>query len=318
MISLDAEQVASALEYNVLIEQLKEGFKKDLGIPKRHHHDYPNPPGTNSSTLLMMPAWETGKNLGVKIVNVTPENGQLGIPSIHGIYLYFDARTGVPLALMDSNMITIKRTAATSALASDFLSREDSTSLLIAGTGALAPEMAKAHCLVRKISKVSIWGRDYSKAERLAAGLHIDGAEIYPEKDLERGVKESDIISTVTLSKTPLIKGNWLRKGQHIDLVGSYKPDMREADDAVILQSSIFIDSYEGAPHESGDLAIPLENNVISMDEIRADLFELCRNEKEGRNSNEEITCFKSVGHALEDLVAAQIVYQAHESQVNG
>ena len=316
MIKLDANQVDSALNYKQLIEELQVGFKNDnLETPKRHHHNYPNPPGSES-TLLMMPAWQAGQNLGVKIVNVTPENAKLGLPSIHGIYLYFDAKTGIPKALLDSNTITKKRTAATSALASKFLSRKDSSSMVMVGTGALAPELIAAHCHVREINRVYIWGRDLTKAEKIAHTTNIDGVELIPIKDLEEGVRSSDIISTATLSKDPLINGDWLCEGQHIDLVGSYLPDMREADDIVITRSSIFIDSYDGAPYESGDLALPLDNGLISINDIKADLFEMCRNEKDGRISNEEITCFKSVGHALEDLVAAKLVYDFYKKRL--
>jgi len=319
MINIDANLVDSALDYKVLIDKLLVGFTRDdLNIPKRHHHNYPNPPG-KESTLLMMPAWQVGQNVGVKIVNVTPENGKLGMPSIHGIYLYFDAKTGVPKAFMDSNMITKKRTAATSALASTFLSRKDSSSMLMVGTGALAPELIVAHCQTRDIKTVQVWGRDFSKAQKIADDLQINGVEIIPIKNLEAGVKESDIISTATLSKDSLIHGEWLQEGQHIDLVGSYKPDMREADDTVISRSSIFVDSYEGAPYESGDLALPIAEGLISIQDIKADLFEMCRKQKEGRASSEEITCFKSVGHALEDLVAAQLVYDVYvKSAENG
>jgi len=317
MIRLDASQVNSALDYESLIDKLQLGFASDnLSVPKRHHHNYPNPPGIES-TLLMMPAWQAGKNVGVKVVNVTPENGKLGLPSIHGIYLFFDAITGVPKALMDSNMITKKRTAATSALASKFLSRKDSSSMLLVGTGALAPELIAAHCQVRDIMKVYIWGRNFEKAEKIANDINIDGIELIPIKDLKKGVKESDIVSTATLSKDALIKGEWLHDGQHIDLVGSYRPEMREADDLVIARSSIFIDSYEGAPSESGDLALPIADGLISIQDIKADLFEMCREEKGGRISDKEITCFKSVGHALEDLVAAQLVYDVYEKSVD-
>jgi ornithine cyclodeaminase len=316
MIYIDADQVNSALDYNVLIDKLHDGFiLDDLGIPKRHHHNYPNPPG-KESTLLLMPAWQEGQNVGVKIVNVTPENGKHGMPSIHGIYLYFDAKTGIPKALMDSNMITKKRTAATSALASIFLSRKDSSSMLMVGTGALAPELIVAHCQVRDIRTVQVWGRDFSKAQKIANDLQINGVEIIPIDNLEAAVTESDIISTATLSKDPLIHGEWLQEGQHIDLVGSYKPDMREADDTVIGRSSIFVDTYEGAPYESGDLALPIAEDLISIQDIKADLFELCRKQNEGRASSEEITCFKSVGHALEDLVAAQLVFDVYEKSV--
>jgi ornithine cyclodeaminase len=312
MLNLNAAQVEAALDYEILIPGLEKGFQSEISVPRRHHHDYPNPPGERDSSLLLMPAWSEGGSVGVKIVNVTPQNAELGIPSIHGIYLYFDGNTGQPLALMDSNMITKKRTAAASALASRFLSSEQSSSLLVVGTGALAPELIKAHCTVRDISTVYIWGRNNDKARKVAEQFEHFNAEVRTTENLEQAVRDSDIISVATLSREPLIKGKWLSPGKHVDLVGSYRPDMREADDEVIRRSSVFIDTFQGAPYESGDLVIPIQEGIISLDEIKADLFHLCRSERNGRQDNQEITTFKSVGHALEDLVAARLVYEKY------
>ncbi len=308
MLFLGEEDVLKAISYSELIPSLKEAFSKPINIPKRHHHDFPNP-DHKDSTLLLMPSWQAGESLGVKIVTVSPENGKYGLPSINGLYLYFDAVTGQPLAAMDANALTKLRTAATSALASSFLSRKDSASMLMVGTGALAPELIKAHKFIRPgIAKIFVWGRNYNKAREICNRLEIDEIETEPINNIEDVLNSVDLISSATLSPYPLIRGSYLQSGQHIDLVGSYRPDMREADDAVLKRSSIFVDTLEGATTESGDLAIPLKENVIALADIKGELSDLCKGAK-GRNNNREITLFKSVGHAIEDLVAARLVY---------
>ncbi|MDN5200091.1 ornithine cyclodeaminase family protein [Fulvivirgaceae bacterium BMA10] len=305
---IDKDEVASALDYESLIERLRKAFQSHFTVPKRHHHDYKNPAEGNESTLLLMPAWEEGKDLGVKIVTVSPNNGKYNLPSIQGIYLLLDAHKGIPIALLEAKTLTTKRTAAASALASDYLSRKDSKTLLMVGTGALAPELIRAHTCVRPIKKVMIWGRSFEKAEALADSMSNEGISSMAVKELEETVGQADIISCATISKEPLILGKWLRNGQHLDLVGAYRPDMREADDEAITKSKVFVDTHGGAPREGGDIFIPLSEGVISQDDILADLFELSKGGKKGRTSESEITFFKSVGHALEDLAAAQLV----------
>lgn len=247
--------------------------------------------------------------LGVKMVTVSPENGRLVLPVIHGLYVLFNAVDGRPLLSMDARLLTARRTAATSALASTFLSREDTTTLLMIGTGALARELIPAHASVRPIKKVLIWGRDPLKAEKLASAIHMEGVVVQRCISIPKGLEEADIISCATVSATALIEGRWLRPGQHVDLVGAYRPDMRESDDDVIRRTSIFVDSRSTAPVEAGDLAMPIRDGVIMPDDVQGDLFELCKGAASGRTGLNEITLFKSVGHALEDLVAAKLVY---------
>lgn len=313
MIHITGKQLANTLKFSALIPALKSAFCEDWTFPKRHHHDFKNPQASKESTLLLMPAWSAGEYLGVKTVIVAPENARHQLPSIQGIYTLFDADKGLPLAQMDAPMLTALRTAAASALASSFLSRLDSQSLLMIGTGVLAPHLIKAHASVRPIKKVYIWGRNFAKAENIKKILAPESFEIIPVDDLPNTFPKADIISCATLSATPLIFGKWLQSGQHLDLVGAYRPDMREADDEVVKKCSIFVDTLENAPRETGDLAIPLREKIISLEDISADLFQLCRKEKIGRLSDKEITLFKSVGHALEDLAAAKLAYENRE-----
>lgn len=308
---ISAEDIERHSNYPALIEALRVAFQKQYDIPKRHHHQYPNPKEGVESTLLLMPAWDDGENLGVKVVNVSPNNSKYNLPTIQGSYLLFDQHKGTPKAIFDAKMLTNKRTAAASALASQYLSRKDAKCMLMIGNGALAPELIKAHSFVRPITKVYLWGRNIEKSQWIAQ--QISEIEVVAVKDYAKHQEEADIISCATLSPTPLILGKHIKKGQHYDLVGAYKPDMREADDEFISSVNIHVDNYEGATTETGDLVIPLKEGVITRDKVLSELFELCQSKKEGRKDDREITCFKSVGHALEDLAGAKLVFDAYE-----
>lgn len=310
---ISAEDIERHSDYLALIEALRAAFQKQYNIPKRHHHQYPNPKEGIESTLLLMPAWDDGENLGIKVVNVSPNNSKYSLPTIQGSYLLFDQHKGTPKAIFDAKMLTNKRTAAASALASGYLSRRDASCLLMIGNGALAPELIKAHASVRPVTKVYLWGRNFEKSQLVSQQLSQSTFDIIPVKEYLPYVEEADIISCATLSPTPLIFGKHIKGGQHYDLVGAYKPDMREADDKFISSVSIHVDNYEGATTETGDLVIPLNAGVIKREQILSELFELCQSKKEGRRGDDEITCFKSVGHALEDLAGAKLVYDAFE-----
>ena len=297
------------LNYPELVQALQKAFQEKYIIPSRHHHNYQNPKAGIDSTLLLMPAWQVGKYLGVKVVTVSPKNGERGLPSIYGIYTLFDAEKGFPLAQIDAPTLTNQRTAATSALASSFLSKKNSKRLLMIGTGSLAPELIKAHAAVRPIEEVFIWGRNFKKAKALKKLLKNSPFKIKAIETIKEGVKKADIISCATLSSEPLVFGKNLKAGQHLDLVGAYQPTSRETDDGAIQKSSVFVDTYEGAK-ESGDILIPIKNGILKEKDICADLFELCQGKKKGRKNKKEITYFKSVGHALEDLAAAKLIYE--------
>jgi ornithine cyclodeaminase len=296
--------------FNKLIDSLKIGFSTpNIQVPMRHHHDYPNPPEDKDSTLLLMPAFNPGIEAGVKIVTVSPNNGKYNLPAIQGTYIYLDAQKGNIKAILDAQSLTTKRTSCTSALASSFLSRKNSSSLLMIGTGALAKNLILAHTSIRPITKVYIWGRTVEKAQAICDELSSFPFSCTAIATIEEKISEVDIISCATLSPTPLVFGKWLKEGQHLDLVGAYKKDTREADDEAIQKSSVFLDTYQGGLKESGDIVIPLNNGTLKQEDIKADLFELCNGSKKGRTSEKEITYFKSVGHALEDLVAASYFY---------
>lgn len=314
---IDSNYIEVNSSYIELVNVLKDAFATGKTVvPQRHHHDFSNPGMERDNTLLLMPAHNPGEDSGVKVVTINPHNGEQGLPAIQGSYLYMDAVTGELKAIVEAKTLTAKRTAATSALASKYLSREDSSSLLMIGTGALSLNLIRAHAAVRPIKNVYIWGRDIKKAEHIVNQLADDAFSSEAIAEVQTVISKVSIVSCATLSETPLVFGSELVPGQHIDLVGAYRPNMREADDVTIKKSSVFLDSYESGLKESGDIAIPIASGAITKEDIKADLFELCSNIKEGRSTTEQITLFKSVGHALEDLAAAKYYYQkyAHDN----
>jgi ornithine cyclodeaminase/alanine dehydrogenase-like protein (mu-crystallin family) len=310
---IDESFIENNTDFAELVAALRLAFSsKNVIVPVRHHHDFPNPKTGSNSTLLLMPAWDPGKSSGVKIVTVSPENAQFDLPSINGIYIHLDATKGTVKGILEAKSLTAKRTAAASALASSYLSNENSSSLLMIGTGALSINLIKAHAAVRPIENVYIWGRSFDKAQAIADQLANETFCVTPIQSIDEKITEVDIVSCATLSKTPLVLGKQLRKGQHIDLVGAYRNDMRESDDEVILKSSVFLDNLQGGLKESGDINQPLQAGIIKESDIKADLFQLCSNERAGRSCPDEITVFKSVGHALEDLAAANYYHEKY------
>ncbi|MDX1737554.1 MAG: ornithine cyclodeaminase family protein, partial [Alphaproteobacteria bacterium] len=305
MLILDEAQTRDALPWAELIEALRDMFKKGCEMPVRHHHDM-QVPGEEDATLLLMPAWSPGEYVGVKVVSVFPGNMQRGLPAIYGNYLLSSGKTGQMLAIIDGGELTARRTAAASALATDYLANENSSVLTIVGTGRLAVNLAQAHSTIRPIETIQIWGRRLEKAQELVDILKSQGYNAVAVEDLENAVSSADIVSCCTLSSDPLVKGAWLKKGAHLDLVGAFKPTMRESDDDAVKCASIFVDTIAGATKEGGDIVQPLQDKVITLDDIGADLFGLARATHQGRKTEEEITFFKSVGAALEDLAGAE------------
>lgn len=309
---VSAEEVDRALDYPSLIARLREAFRAPCTAPLRHRHRVRQASGTEA-TVLIKPAWRDGTDgpIAVKIVNVFPDNVALGLPSVQGLVAVFDGRTGAPTGVIEGQSLTVRRTAAASALAADYLAPADARTLLVVGTGLLAPALAEAHAVVRPIARTLVWGRNPAKAVALADRLAASGRPAEPADNLAEAAAAADVITCATLSSEPLILGAWLSAGTHVDLVGSFRPDMREADDDVLRRARIFVDTRAGALTESGDLAGPLARGVIAEDDVVAELAELCAGTVPGRRSEHEITVFKSVGTALEDLSAAELALEA-------
>jgi ornithine cyclodeaminase len=227
-----------------------------------------------------------------------------------GTYVLMAGDTGEPLAAFDGQALTLWRTAAASALAASYLARKDARHLTMIGAGALAPHLIAAHAAIRPIAEVTIWNRTKPAADRLAEKARAAGLMAEATDDIAAAVRAADIVSAATLSPDPLIRGAWLKPGTHIDLVGAFTPQMREADDEAVRRSRLYVDTRAGALKEAGDILQPLASGTIAADDIAGELAELCRGSVAGRERDEEITLFKSVGAAVEDLAAAIHVYR--------
>jgi len=309
---LDADALRDALPYLNLVDATDAAFKGGFTVPVRAHHNIDVKDGQDA-TLLLMPAWSDDGFLGVKTVIVAPDNALKSLPAVQATYQLFDRETGQPLALMDGPELTARRTAAASAVATRYLAPENASKLLMIGSGVLAQHLPQAHASVREISEVRVWGRNTSNAQTCVNDLNKAGLNASVADDLAESACWADIISAGTLSKEPLIKGDWLRPGQHIDLVGAFRPDMREADDAVLLRSKIYCDTRAGATKEAGDLCDPLARGVISDSDVLGDLFDLASGKVRVDRKPEDITLFKSAGTAIEDLAAAMLAYKRLE-----
>ena len=314
MTFIEAEEIETLLEPRELIEALRAAFRAGCEMPVRHHHHVRVGQGVDG-TLLLMPAWREGAVMGLKCLTVYPGNPAAGLPTIMGFYALMDATTGRLLAQMDARALTMKRTAAASALAADFLARDDATRLCIVGTGTLAPYMVRAHAAVRPLERVTVCGRSAAKVQAMVAALAREPFETVAATSIEDAVGDADIVCCATTATAPIVRGAWLRPGVHLDLVGAFKPEMREADEDAVTKARVYVDSRAGAMHEAGDILIPLKAGAIDETHVRGDLFELAREEKRGRGSRDEITLFKSVGMALEDLAAAELALAKHSQR---
>ncbi len=306
----DAQAVHEALAYGILVDRLRDAFTAGAEVPVRHHHsielaDQPD------ATLLLMPAWRAGGQVAVKVVSVFPGNADKGLPAVSGQVLLLDGGTGLPLAMVDGTALTVRRTACASALAASYLARENAATLLMVGAGAMAPHLVGAHAAVRPIDRVLVWNRTPGNAEKLVADLAAGGLDAAVVDDLPGAAGDADIISCATLSHDPVIQGDWLQPGVHVDLVGAFRPDMRETDDAAVVKARVFVDTRAGALQEGGDIVQPLAAGVIGEDHVLGELSELTRGSVTGRRSADDITLFKSVGTALEDLTAAELVAES-------
>lgn len=304
----DAADVAQLAPYGALVDAFERGHRHRIADCERIVYG----PDGDPRRFMALPAWqasgEGGGAIGIKLVTVFPDNPGRGLPSVQAIVLLFDGETGEALAMIDGTELTYRKTASDSALGSKLLSRPDSRTLLMVGAGGLTEHLIAAHRAVRpSIDRVLIWNRTPDKAEALvAAGVADEMID-----DLDGAVAVTDIISTATMTRDPLIKGALLGSGTHVDCVGAFLPDHREVDDEVVTRAEIFVDSREAAVYESGDLVIPTATGTIGAESVRADLFQLCRGEHPGRSGPGAITMFENGGGGHLDLMAAQHLWSA-------
>jgi len=294
-----ADEVHAALPWPALARALETAFIDGADVPLRHGHQL-----SAQETLLLMPAWNA-RVVVVKLVTVLPSAAS----TVQATVLVVDRHTGEPLAVLDGEALTLRRTAATSALAAQRLARSDAKTLLVVGSGRLAGWMARAHAALRPgLRRIVVWGRRAEAARALARDLAAEGLPADSADDLEAATRTAQIVCCATTSTEPLVHGAWLAPGTHLDLVGSFRRDMREVDDEAVQRARVVVDTYAGALAEAGDLTQPLERGAIAREHVVAELAELLRGERTGRRNDDEITLFKSVGTALEDLAAAQLV----------
>lgn len=308
MLFLNDDTVNKSLDFPKLIEALMVAFRQPFVAPNRTHVTIPTT--GRPATLLMMPAWQTAGYLGVKLATVFPDNAAFNQPSVHANYVLMHGKTGQPLCMIAGRALTLWRTAAASGLAASFLARKSSRHFLMIGAGALAPYFIRCYASLFPLQQVSIWNRTTQHAEALARSLKHLPLSMHVVTDLPTAVAEADLISSATLTQQPLIQGLWLTPGTHVDLVGGYTPTMREADDDVIERSRVYVDTMYGALHEAGDIMQPIQKGRLTPNQIAGDLFSLCTGQARGRQHTQEITLFKSVGAAIEDLAAAILVYE--------
>lgn len=302
------QQVASLLPWPALIDAIEQTVTADgATAPERTVHSVPVPGGADAS-LLLKPGWVAGDVIAVKAVTFFPENGALDLPTVNAGVLLFSGRDGTFLGACDGNELTTRRTAAASAVAAKRLAAEDASRLLVVGTGALAPMTAAAHAAVRSYDRIEVWGRRPERAAAVVDALAEDGFPAFASPDLDVAVAEADVISCVTGSTEPLVKGALLRPGAHVDLIGSFTPTMRESDDEVIRRADVWVDTRADGVL-AGDLAIPLAAGLLQAEDIRGDLHGLISGESPGRTSADQITVFKSAGMALEDVAAARLIF---------
>ncbi|WP_424810463.1 ornithine cyclodeaminase family protein [Roseococcus sp. YIM B11640] len=302
MLQLDKAEIAARLPWAGLVEALRAMFVAGCYAPLRHRHDLPE-----GGTLLMMPA-VGATHSGVKIVHVAPGNTGRGLPAVHAEYLLSDAVTGAPIALLDGGELTDRRTAAASVLAARFLARPDSRRLLIIGAGKVSAALAEAYAASFQLEEVAIWARRPEQAAALAMRLAVHGVPARAAASPD--TTGFDIVSSATLSREPLIHGASLSPGMHVDLVGAFRADMREADGAALARALCVVDTRIGALAEAGDIVQAIAEGHVTADDIACDLAELCRGQHPGRTSEAQVTLFKSVGWAGEDLAAAMLATQ--------
>ncbi|GIU18416.1 ornithine cyclodeaminase [Shewanella colwelliana] len=316
MHTIHAKDVNAALDFSSLIDALQEAFAKPAGMPQRQVFPL-DQNGMHSDAFAVLPAWND-KTIAVKAFTYFPDNPKKSpqLASLYSKILIFNRLTGEPQALVDGTSVTYWRTAAVSALGAKYLARENAQHLLVFGTGNLATYMALAHSTVRPITTITVWGRDPNKAQNTVNAIK----KVRPELEInvcdniEQCVRSADIISCATGSPTPLFPAEWVKSGTHVDLIGNHNHDRRECDTALITDNEVYVDSKLNVFAEAGELLIPVDEGVYSLDRVKGELSQLCSGTVHGRQTDSQITVFKTVGTALADLVGAQLVFEKHNS----
>ncbi|MEX2648654.1 MAG: ornithine cyclodeaminase family protein [Alphaproteobacteria bacterium] len=306
---VEAGQVHALLDYPSLVDALAALYRRGVDAAETFILSQTDADGVRNDAIIL-PAWQFGRFFGVKLANVFPGNARRGLPTIMASYILFDGGTGEPLLCLDGTALTLRKTAANSALGARFLAREDAQTMVMVGAGALAPHVIAAHCAVRpSIHAVTVWNRTPERALRVAREVSLPGVGIAATRDLEQAVRAADVVACATAATVPLVKGAWLKPGAHLDLIGGYTHAMRESDDDCVRRARVFVDGRARVPEECGDLSQPIRAGVLRATDIVADLFELARGERRGRVTADEITLFKNGGGGHQDLGCAELLH---------
>lgn len=307
---IQAFEVEHLLNWTDVSDAMKAGHK----LNRADIDDILFKQGDNA--LLNRAAWINGLGIGIKTATIFPDNLKRSpvLPSIHAVFTLFDDKTGVPIALIDGIMVTKWKTAGDSVLGARLLARPDSKTLLIIGAGPVARSLIDAYSeLFPNLEEILIWNRTHQKAQDLADEKSTSQLLINSVEDLPAAVAKADIISSATMSIEPVLKGEWVQPGTHVDLIGAYRPDMREADDNLMQKANLFVDARETTLHDIGELMIPLQKGVITEKDIGADLYDLC-NGSQGRISEDDITLYKNGGGAHLDLMTANFIFDTYNN----
>ncbi len=307
---ITAEQVHDALRYPDFIDALHDAFAGKHIMPQRQVMLLDEASGSHDA-FAVLPAWND-EVIALKAFTYFPGN-QAPRRTLYSQIMVFDRQCGEPLALVDGVSVTCWRTAGVSALASRFLSRPDSATLFLLGTGKLAPFLIRAHASVRPLKKVLIWGRSPDKSVALARSMAVEfpEAEFQAITEIPAACAEADIVVCATGSPEILVRGEWIRPGTHTDFLGNHHATKRECDTPMITRSRVFVDTRANCFKEAGEILVPVTEGVFSTDQVAGELSELCQGSIPARRNEREITLFKSVGCALGDLCGAVAAWRA-------
>jgi len=313
--AFSAGEIDRALSMAEAIEVVKDAFVqlslKKAQAPVRTSLSLKAP----GEVALVMPAYlGESQALGAKMVTVLPGNPQAHLPAIQAVVFLFDPSSGAPLAILEGTHLTRFRTGAATGAATQVLSRPESRILALFGAGGQSFFQVKGVIAARRIERVQIFDLLPERVERLMAELRADGScsgvEMVPARTPAQALKGADIVVTATTSSRPVFDGKLLEEGTHINAIGAFRPEMQEVDSATVTRSRVFVDSVEACLEEAGDLIIPLKKGEMTRADILAELGEVVAGKKPGREAAREITYFKSVGNAVQDVSVAQAIYQ--------
>jgi 1-pyrroline-2-carboxylate reductase [NAD(P)H] len=310
MKTISAEDVHAALRYPDLVDALQEAYSGDFNMPQRQVFLLDDKVD-NHDAFAVLPSWNDSL-IGLKCFTYFPDN-QPPYKSLYSKILLFDRDHGEPLALVDGTSVTFWRTAGISGLASRLLSRDDSRTLLLLGTGNLATYIIRAQASVRPLTRVLVWGRTPANAARVVEQMSAEFGDIDLSviDDLQSACEAADIVVSATGSHEPLVLGDWIKPGTHTDFIGNHHATKRECDTALVVKSKLYADSRANCFKEAGEVLVPIDEGAITKDHVVGELTEMCAGTVALRESDDEITLFKSIGMAMSDLVGAGCAYRA-------